>query len=346
MKVRKILLVILILAMLFSGCSQKSHQIKNAYTTSKNLSSENLTAMGIARKVKSLYESAKTVKGFEHLVVVSNGKTFVDDVLFVIKKPDKIWMYDLTHNAYLVSNGTYTWIYDKGKNTVTVEKSRPSHPPDYARYIEGLGDVFNVSYSGTKNVSGIRCYVLRLTPNGSTNTEVYGYMYVTPEYKVSELYFRLENTVYDMKFLNVTYNASINDSLFSFKIPKNAKVYRVIEKLKIGCYTNISEAQKYLPFKLLLPEYTAGYKFQRVCLYGAKALLEYVNGANEMLVMETVVPLAYPSSARNVSIGNLTAHVWSKEGRTHVVFSVNGVYIEVSSPMNVSETLKVCESII
>ncbi len=336
-RLKVLILAVVLLAAVFAGCSQNT---RSSHQANVKLGKE------IAEKVRAKYESARTVKGYEHLVVLENGSSIVDNVEFVIKKPDKIWMYDLTRDAYLIYNGTCTWIYSVKSKSATIDKSRPDHPPDYARFIEGLMTVFNVSYAGNKTLNGTECYVLKLTPNASTNAEVYGYMYVTPAYKVSRIYFRLENTVYDIYFKNVVYNASVNDSLFNFTPPEGVKVYRVVEKLKVGCYKNVSEAQKYLTFKLMVPGYTAGYTFKEVCLYGEKALLEYVKGANEMLIEETVLPLAYPPSAENVSLGNVTAHVWTREGRTYAVFPVNGVYVEVSAPLSKSETLKVCRSLV
>ncbi len=333
---KTIFLILILLTVSLMGCAQHSKSNPNSVKLGKE----------IAEKVKAHYESARTVKGYEHLVILENGKSIVDNVEFVIKKPDKIWMYDLTRDAYLIFNGTCTWIYSEKTKSATVDRAKPNHPPDYARFIEGLMTIFNVNYSGNKTLNGTKCYVLKLTPNASTNAEVYGYMYVTPAYKVSRIYFRLENTVYDIWFKDIVYNASVNDSLFNFTPPKGVKVYKVIEKLKVGCYKNVSEAQKYLTFKLILPSYTANYKFKDVCLYGAKALLEYIKGADEMLVEETVLPLVYPSSAKNVSLGNVTVHVWTKEGRTYAVFSVNGIYVEVSAPMSTSEMLKVCKSIV
>ncbi len=334
-KLALLLLMAVLISGFIPGCSQKVEKTK----------AENASAIKIAEKVKKAYDSAKTVEGWEYLTMVYGGKTYNDSVKFVILKPDRVWMYDKTYNAYLISNGTYTWIYDKTRNVVKVEKTTPEHPPDYARYIDGLLTLFNVSYGGTRNFNGKNCYVLRLTPNGSTNTNVYGYMYVLPDYKVAGIYFRLNTTIYNIKFEDVMYNVSINESMFNFTPPKGAKVYRVIETLKIGRYKSVKEAQKFAQFRILTPKYTAGYRLKEVCVYGGIVLLEYVKGANETLVKETMLPIPYPLDARNVTLNNVTFHVWY-HSRTYVVFQLNNVSILISTPLNETQALKIAESMI
>ncbi len=337
------LLAFILMAVIIAGCAQHSKSSAGKYAS-------NASVMGVkmARKVQRNYESARSVEGVENLTLLEGGITYNDSVKFIIKKNkgcNKIWMYDISHNAYLVSNGTYTWIYDKNRNTVEVTKTLV-HPPDYARYIEGLLELFNVSYAGNRTFNGMRCFVLRIVPNGSTNANVYGYMYITHDYKVAGLYFNLNGTIYNIVFRNIRYNVSVNDTLFNFTPPKGAKVYRVLEQIKIRKYRTVSEAQKHVRFKILAPEYTAGYELRGVYTYSGTVLLEYTKGSGEMLIKESVMPIAGSISAEKVEIGNVTAYVWSSNGRTNVMFQMSNTTVLVSAPLNRSETLRVCRSMI
>ena len=328
------LLTLVLIAVIAAGCAQN--------TPVKSKSPASKTGVEIAWKVKKSYESAKSVEGLENLTMLAGGNTYNDSVRIIVKK-NKIWMYDLTHNAYLISNGTRTWIYDRNENTVEV-KNMLTHPPDYVRYIDGLLTLFNVSYEGNRTFDGVKCSVLRIVPNGSTNANVYGYMYITPDYKVAGLYFNLNNTIYNIVFRGVRYNVSVNDSLFNFTPPKGAKVYRVLEQIKIKKFKTISEAQKHVQFKILTPKYTAGYKLDGIYAYSGTILLEYTKGANEMLIRETALPFACGINAKKVNLGNVTAYVWNNNGRTNVMFHLNGTTVVVSAPLNGSEILKICRS--
>ena len=331
----KKLLILLVLSVLLLGCSSKSVSENKA----------NKMGVEIAKKVKELYNSTENVEGWEYLEMNASGKTYNDSLKFIVKKPDKIWMYDSTYNAYLISNGTYTWIYDKDKNTVKVEKETPSHPPDYVRFIDGMLTVFNVSYVGNKTFDGVNCYVIKLTPN-ATNVNVYGYAYVTPNYKLKGIYFKLNNIEYNIVFENVSYNVSVNSSLFNFTPPKGAKVYRVIESLKIHRFKDVKKAQKYAKFKILVPSYTNGYEISSICVYGYNVLLEYTNGSKEMLIKETTLPTPYSLSSKEVRIDNVTIHVWTENGRNVAYFKKGNLTVIVNAPMNEKELLKICSSII
>ena len=331
------LLALILMAVIVAGCAQHG----KPGTESGNVS----MGVKIARKVRNNFESARSVEGVENLTLLEGGVTYNDSVRFIIKK-NKVWMYDISHNAYLISNGTYTWIYDKNRNTVEVTKTLV-HPPDYARYIEGLLTLFNVSYAGNRTFNGMDCFVLRIVPNGSTNANVYGYMYITHDYRLAGLYFNLNGTIYNIVFRNVKYNVSVNDTLFNFTPPKGAKVYRVLEQIKIRKYRTVSEAQKHVRFKILTPKYTAGYKLMGIYTYSGTVLLEYTKGSGEMLIKESVMPIAGSINAEKVRLGNVTAYVWSSSnGRTNVMFQMNNTTVLVSAPLNRSEILRICRSMI
>ncbi len=332
-------IAVLLLALILLGCVQNTQNSKKEEIKMAKMGEE------IAKKVKDLYNSTKTVEGWEYLTLVEGNKTYNDSLKFVVKKPDKVWMYDLTYNAYLISNGSYTWIYDKNKNTVKVEKSTPEHPPDYVRFLDGMLTIFNVTYFGNKSFDGINCYVLKLIPKGSTNINVYGYAYITPEYKLKGIFFKLNNTIYNIRFEKITYNTTVNDSFFNFKIPKGAKVYKVIQELKIYKFRSVDKAQKYAKFKILTPSYSNGYLLKEVCVYGYSVLLEYTKGANEMLIKESLMPMPYPINSKLVKVDNLNIHLWKADNRINAIFKKGNVTVYISTPMNETETIKICRSL-
>lgn len=331
----KLLVFGVIVALIVTGCSQKESQ------------NSKVLGVKLAEDLKKAYNSTKSISGMENLTITENGKNYSDCVKFVIVKPNKVWMYDITHNAYLISNGTYTWVYDKNRNIVKVGKIKPEHPPDYAMYVNGLLTLFDVSYVGNKTFNGEVCKTLKIVPNGSTNINVYGYMYIKNN-KVKGIYFRLNNIVYNIVFKNVRYNVSVNNTTFNFTPPKGAKIYRIIEQVKIKSYRSIEEAQKHVQFKIVSPTYTAGYRLTGVYTYGSTVLLKYNNKNEVMLIREcnTSAFMTSMKNVKNVSIGNVTVYIWNNNGKTNAIFSVKGVSISISAPMNETQIIEVCRSMV
>ncbi len=141
-------LVLLALGIFLMGCTQMS-------------------AEDIAKKVEERYNAIKDMKGTVLVITDFNGKKKVEEIRFVMKKPDKYWSDSANYTT--VSDGKTMWIYDKNKNEV-IKISLPKEKSkfDYGIIIKDLLKDNEIKLLGSDKVSGRDCYVIEVIPKNKT----------------------------------------------------------------------------------------------------------------------------------------------------------------------------------
>ncbi len=150
------------------------------------------------------------------------------------------------------------------------EKTKPKF--DYGKFIESILKSNDVRLLGSERVSGRDCYVIEVIPKNRTGLILKEKLWIDKEFWYPV---KVETTMKfgssTLEYRDLKINAGIPDRLFEFKPPKGAKIVRSTGFSKDNL--TIEDAQK--DFTILVPRYTAGYRFDRarVMKFGGKETL-------------------------------------------------------------------------
>ncbi len=329
MKKRNILLVLtVLLAASLLGCAQMS-------------------AKEIAKKVVEKYESIKDMKGVMVEIMNFNGKRRVEVVEFAMKKPNKYWSN--SKNMTIVSNGSVLWVYDKRKNEVYMirlngVKRRPKF--DYGRIVEELMKSNEIKLLGTGTVAGRKCYIIEVKPKNVTfsGKEI---LWIDEKYwyplKIEISYGPLSYTII---YKSIEFNTYIPDSLFNFKPPKGAKVVRkVLPPKKL----TLKQAQRLVNFTILVPSYTAGYRFKYAYVFKSNGkemvMMYYYKNGETMMITESRGYAELPLlNSTKISVNGTKYEISCLFGRYLIRFKKGNVVITVSAKMPKNALLRVALS--
>ncbi len=138
---RLLVLLAIISSVLLLGCAQQG-----------------LTAEEIAKEMKKRYESVQDVSGEYTTTVIFKDKKESYTAKFWAKK-GRFRVED--DRMIIVSNGSVTWIYDKGKNVVTIVGSNTEIPEiDYGQIVEDLLKSYDLKLLGEESIDDRECYVI------------------------------------------------------------------------------------------------------------------------------------------------------------------------------------------
>ncbi len=325
--------VVLVLAMLLAGlvlgCTQMS-------------------AEEIAKKVEEKYNAIKDMKGTMIIITDFNGKKKVEVIRFAMKKPDKFWQEG--ENYTMVSNGRITWVYDKSHNEV-IKVSTPKERPkfDYGELVKDLLKGNEIKLLGVEKVAGRDCYVIEVTPKNKTfYTEAK--LWIDEKYwyplKIEVNYGEFNSTI---EFKNVQFNTGIPDSFFEFKPPAGAKV--IEQKITLPRKLTLDEAQRQVNFTIIVPKYTAGYKFNYAYVFkfdGREMVsLYYLKNDQKMVITESK---GYPEetllNSTVVNVNGTKFEIAHFFGRNVLMIHKGDFSITISAEMPKNELINVGKSIV
>jgi outer membrane lipoprotein-sorting protein len=313
---------------------------------------EQMSADEIAKKMEEKYDSINDMscKMVMTMNVQGNFETISYDYKY--KKPNKYYME--SDDSIIVSDGNTMYVYDKKQNTYMKIDAPPKQKGDYGALIKNMFDLYDIEYVGDEKVSDRDCYVLKLNPKNKTGSIVVSggalKMWVDKEYwQPLKIEMNGDGFSSTIEYQNVKYNVGLSDDVFKFTPPKDAKL---IEN-GIPKEMTIEDAQKEVPFKILVPKYTAGYEFKSAIpneQNGVESvILQYVNtDENDAIVIiesnsknSNSIP-----NAEKVKIGNIDGEYAKSMGGSMLSFKKDGIVVVIIGNLEKEELIKIGESMI
>ncbi|RLI79116.1 hypothetical protein DRP07_10405, partial [Archaeoglobales archaeon] len=139
-----ITVILIVLVLLSSGCSQK------------------ITAEKVVEKMKERYESINSYRAVIHQKEVVNGEVREYNSAVGFKKPNKF--FESSANFKSAYDGNYFWSYDKSKDEVRLVKIQSQESPDPFGYVLRELGKYEINLVGEEEIDGKDCYILELTP--------------------------------------------------------------------------------------------------------------------------------------------------------------------------------------
>ena len=334
MRGKSILVLLALLAVLLTGCTQMS-------------------AEEIAKKIEEKYNSIKDFKGTLRVTTEVNGKKEVVEYDYVFKKPNKMRVYDKKNGILTVSNGEKMWVYDENRNEVTVMNISTMVNPDYGELVKDMLKRYDVKLVGSEKISGRECYVIRLTPKDRRANIVSIEMWVDKEfwYPLKIEYNICLNTTTGrmcgkntIEYLDIEFNTGVSDDVFYFTPPKGVKI-KTKKTFEIKRFKSVEEAQKNVEFKILKPSYTAGYRLKDVTVTHNSVSLNYEKNSKVFMIVESkggAIPTF--ENAEKVKIGNCEGLYAKIYGSSILVFKKGDVVVTISGTIDKEELIKIAES--
>lgn len=307
-----------------------------------------MSAEEIAKKVEEKYNTIKDMKGTMVIITDFHGKKKVEEIEFAMKKPGKFWQEG--NNYTIVSNGKTMWIYDKSRNEV-IKVSLPEKRPkfDYGEIVKDLLKRNEVKLLGSDKVDGRDCYVIEVIPKNKT-FYVEQKLWIDKEYwyplKIEINYGEFNSTI---EYKDVKFNTGIPDSFFEFKPPKGAKV--VEQSISPPKKLSMEEAQKQVNFTVIVPKYTAGFKFDYayVFKFGSREMvsLYYTKDGRKLVITESK---GYPkmplTNATVINVNGTKFEIAQVFGKSILRIRKGDFEVTVSAKLPKDELIKIGESIV
>jgi len=328
-------LITLTFGIFFAGCTEQQ-----------------MSADEIAKKMEEKYDSINDMSCKMVMTVNVQGNSETVSYDYKYKKPNKYYME--CDDSIVVSDGKTMYVYDKKQNTYIEMDAPPQQKGDYGTLIKNMFDLYDIEYVGDEKVSGMDCYVLKLTPKNKTGSMVVNAgtlkMWVDKEYwQPLKIEMKGDGFSSTIEYQNVKYNTGLSDDVFKFTPPKGAKL---IEN-GMPKETTIEDAQKEISFKILSPKYTAGYEFKSAMPNKEdeveSVILNYVNtDKNDAIIIiesnsknSNSIP-----NAEKVKIGNIEGEYAKSMGGSMLSFKKDGIVVVIIGNLEKEELIKIAESMI
>lgn len=352
-------LILIILALLASGCEEK------------------MSAEEIVAKMQEKEASLEDYSGTIHTTVYLNGeKSQEEETQIIYKKPNLMKTLGVEEGKKVesVSDGEFVWSYDAETNKVTKIKL-PEEPllteKDFVSIIGNFVNESDVSMLGVEEVDGRSAYVLEARPKVKENeselasrTKLWVDRDTWMVLKTS-IYNNKGNLITEVEIRDLKINTGIPDSEFKFEIPEGAKVETMDldKEFKVPDNLSLEEARQQASFEILVPEYTPdGYMLNSTTISnedkaGAEgqssetAILSYQKGAENFDVIETVYENkseenTFMEGAENISINGVEGKYLNEFGDTKMFqWELGGVEINLIGSLEKAEMLKIAESL-
>ncbi len=323
--VRVKILCVLMALLVFAGCAQ-------------------LTADEIVKKMEEKYNSIKDMKADIITKIIAGNNVTTSKYMYWLKNEENGTKFRIENDEFLsVSNGSVLIMYNKKDNSVTMlNVSGMNNDFDYGKVIRQMLENYSIKFLGEENVNGIDCYVVNATPKeneenkGLAGEPMFIKMWVDKKYWYPiKTEVRIGDVETISEYRNVSFNTGLNDSIFEFTPPKNAKILKsgdfnfVIER-----YSSIDQVKERVNFTLYVPSYTAGCEFINATVVDDKAATLMYMGDNCSFWISEEIPLfpmrKIPGSER-VSVMGVNGTYAEFLGLKSVRFRYDNIRIEVSS---------------
>lgn len=337
-----ILLLVVIVMALFSGCTEMS-------------------AEQIAQKMK---EKQDCIKDFSATMVITSdfgGKSEMAKAKMMNKMPDKNRIEYLEPaemaGQIMVNDGKTIWNYNPAKNEVTrmdMPEIGKLSEQDYTRSIKELLNQTDISCLGTDKFEGRSVYIIKASPKNGSMGIRYN-MFVDSENWMPlkmEMFDKNDKLMTSIEYRDIKFNTGISDSEFEFKVPEGAKV--VTRELPAPPKKmTLEEARKEVNFTVLTPScLPEGYTFDSATVFKyddkESVSLLYRNSSSTLVLTEKLLDdIQRPDfgEVEKVSINGAEGKLISLPGSNMLVWNNGKLELMLSGTFSKEEMIKVAGSV-
>lgn len=274
-------------------------------------------------------------------------------------KPDQ-HRTEMDDDHTYVSNGEMSWSYNKENHTVMINDSigdveladKTLDESDMIRkMLTEMMESNNVVANGKQIVADRSTFHLSLTPK-----EAKGYSKDSSNYEIwidEETYLPLKivweddsirsETIYH----HIEYNIDINEDMFTFEIPEDAKIQSIDGYLTLEELENATEYD--LPDMSSIPE---KYQFQDAVQFGYESVIHFKNDSGEYLDLSIISDIEYPlhedQNSDNVEVGRYKGAYSNNSIMQFLTWDTGQFKIEMTTSedeLSKEELIKIAEGI-
>lgn len=219
-----------------------------------------------------------------------------------IVKPDHR-RTEMNDGRTYVSNGEMAWSYNKENHTVMVNDSLrevtndiPDESDMIREMLTEMMDSNDVVANGKETVADRITFHLSLTPKESSNRNNYEIWIDEETYLPLKMVWEDESIRSETIYHHIEYNIDIDEDLFTFDIPDDAKVQSVDGYLpKTLTFEELEESTQFdLPDMASIPE---KYQFKNAVQFGDVSSIQFKDDSGEYLEMSFIEDREHPLDA-------------------------------------------------
>jgi len=185
------------------------------------------TLADITHSVESKYRNLKSVS-MVFTKEVKSGNFEAKE-----KGKGKIWMKNSdkfridSDQEQIISDGKIVWIYSRENKQVTKNrKEKVKNILDFGQYFADFDSNYETTLKGKEKILDLPCLILELTPKKENELIAKLFLWVESKtYLIRKIeYFDINDNHISLLFNQISPNAKISDSKFSFRLPQGVEL--------------------------------------------------------------------------------------------------------------------------
>ncbi len=181
-------------------------------------------AQEIIRKVQQKYENISDAKAsFTQTLKSSGGKANTSSGVIYIKKSN---MYRIESGGQiLITDGTTSWTYSPRRKQVVIDNYKDdgnTFSPN--KFLFNYPENFYSDLEGEENVSGLDCYVIKLTPRSGGSVKSAKIWIDKTDDVIRKINIVTAESANTYVLKDISLDAGVNASKFSFTPPSDVEV--------------------------------------------------------------------------------------------------------------------------
>ena len=181
-------------------------------------------AQEIIKKVQSNYNGINDAKAsFSHTVKYSSGKSQTESGTILIQKENKYRIE--TKGQTLITDGVTSWSYSSKKKQVIIDNYKNdgnTFSPN--KYLFSYPENFYSDVEGSEEVSGLDCYLLKLSPRNKGNIKSAKIWVDKNEFLIRKIYINSSESSDTYLLKKISLDSGISSSKFTFSPPSDVEV--------------------------------------------------------------------------------------------------------------------------
>jgi outer membrane lipoprotein carrier protein len=181
-------------------------------------------AQEIIKKVQAKYDNIKDAQAtYNHSIKYSSGGSQSSSGTIYIQKEDKYRIE--SKNEIIVTDGVTSWSYYKKKKQVVIDNYKSdgnTFSPN--KFLFKYPENFYSDLEGTETVSGVECYLLKLSPRSKGSVKSAKIWVDTEQYLIRKIYINSSESSSTYTLKKITLDAGLSSSKFSFSPPEGVEV--------------------------------------------------------------------------------------------------------------------------
>jgi chaperone LolA len=181
-------------------------------------------AQEIIKNVQSKYNTIKDAQAsFSQSIRYSSGSTQSSSGTIYIQKEDKYRIE--SKNEVIVTDGVTSWSYSKKKKQVVIDNYKNdgnTFSPN--KFLFNYPENFYSDLEGTETVSGLECYLLKLSPRHKGSVKSAKIWVDKDDNLIRKITINSSESTTTYTLKKITLDAGLGSSKFSFSPPEGVEV--------------------------------------------------------------------------------------------------------------------------